>query len=162
MNFEKGPPELWIYDMETSQASGVGFQSAEGQFSPDGRWLSHTVGARFSRPQVFVRSFPGLTSRVQISTAGGSQARWRPDGKELYYIDEDKRLIAVSVKVGQKGLEASPPTPLFQTRIQGARYALFQYAVSADGQRFLVNSLPREDAAAPMMLLTDWTSQVRP
>jgi serine/threonine protein kinase len=162
MNFEKGPPELWIYDMETSQASGVGFQSAEGQFSPDGRWLSHTVGARYSRPQVFVRSFPGLASRVQISTTGGGQARWRPDGKELYYIADDKRLMAVSVKVGQKGLEASPPTPLFQTRIHGARYALFQYAVSADGQRFLVNSLPREDAAAPMMLLTDWTSQIRP
>jgi Tol biopolymer transport system component len=162
MNFEKGPPEVWTYDVETRKASSVGFQSAEGQFSPDGRWLSHTVGARDSRPQVFVRSFPGLTSRVQISTTGGSQARWRPDGKELYYIADDKRLMAVSIKVGSKGLEASPPTPLFQTRIHGARYALFQYAVSADGQRFLVNSLPREDAAAPMMLLTDWTSKIRP
>ena len=161
MNFEKGPPELWIYDLETGQASGVGFQSAEGQFSPDGRWLAHNVGARDSRAQVFVRSFPGLTSRVQISTAGGSQSRWRPDGKELYYIADDKRLMAVAVKVGPKGLEASPPTPLFQTRIHSARYALFQYAASADGQRFLVNSLPREDAAAPMMLLTDWTSEIR-
>ncbi len=66
--------------------------------------------------------------------------------------------MAVSVKAGAT-LEAGTPTPLFRTRIHGARLALFQYSVSSDGKRFLINSLPREDAAAPLTLLTDWTSQ---
>ena len=115
-----------------------------------------------SRPQVFVRSFPGLTSRVQISTAGGSQARWRPDGKELYYIDEDKRLIAVSVKVGQKGLEASPPTPLFQTRIPGATALIRQqYAVATDG-RFLVNNATEDTLASPITIVQNWKPNRRP
>ena len=110
--------------------------------------------------EIFAQPYPGPGPRVQISNGGGSQVRWRADGKELYYVGPQKRLMAVAVQQG-KTFEVGRPVLLFQTRINGARYALFQYTASADGQRFLVNSLPREDAAAAMTLLTDWTSELK-
>jgi Tol biopolymer transport system component/predicted Ser/Thr protein kinase len=161
MNFAKGSPELWIYDF--AQRKSFPFSAevgAEGQFSPDGRWMAYTFGARGGHLEVFVQPFPGPGPRVQISKSGGAQARWRADGKELFYVGSDKRMMAVSVKAGAT-FEVGTPMPLFQTRMHGARFALFQYAVSTDGKRFLINSLPREDAAAPMTLLTDWTSQLK-
>lgn len=159
MSFLKGGPELWIYDFAQKKSLRFG-AGAEAQFSPDGRWMAYTFGGRGREAEVFVQPFPGPGPRVQISNSDGAQPRWRADGKELFYIDSDKRMMAVAVKAGAT-FEAGTPTPLFQTRIHGARYALFQYVVANDGKRFLVNSLPREDAAAPMKLLTDWTSQLK-
>ena len=67
--------------------------------------------------------------------------------------------MAVSIHVEGGKLIASPPHLLFRTRMHSSRYAIFQYDVARDG-RFLINSLPREDAAAPLTLLTDWQAQV--
>jgi Tol biopolymer transport system component len=162
MNFVNGVPEIWIYDfVEKKSSKFCGPACAEAQFSPDGRWIVHSIAGSAS-PGVVVEAFPGPAPRVQISSASGAtQGQWRADGKELFYVGSDNRLMAVSIKLGPNRIEASEPRALFQTRMQSARYALFQYAVSRDGQRFLINSLPREDAAAPMMLLTDWTAELK-
>jgi hypothetical protein len=103
---------------------------------------------------VFVSPFPGAGGRVQISNGGGAQARWRADGKELYYIDPDKKLMAVSINTKDGKVAAGVPHVLFQTRIVAPRVVLFQYAVSPDGQRFLINSLPTS-GAAPLTVLVD-------
>jgi Tol biopolymer transport system component len=96
---------------------------------------------------------------VQVSAGGGgTQSRWSPDGKELYYISDDRQLMAVAVHAKDATLELSVPRPLFRTRMRAPRFALFQYDVSPDGKRFLINSLPREDAAAPLTVVTDWTA----
>jgi Tol biopolymer transport system component len=158
MNFVKAGPELWIYDFAQKKPFPFG-PGAEAQFSPDGRWMAYTLSSGGRGAEVVVQPFPGPGPRVQISKSGGAQPRWRGDGKELFYIDSDKRVMAVPVKAGAT-FEAGTPTPLFQTRIHSARLALFQYAVSTDGKRFLINSLPREDASAPLTLLTDWASQL--
>jgi len=76
--------------------------------------------------------------------------------KELYYIAPDKRMMQVSLTPRNGTLEPGPPIPLFQTRIVQPRLVLFQYDVTPDGQRFLINSLPREDTAAPLTLITNW------
>lgn len=163
MNFLEGRPEVWVYDLAERKSSRFcGSSCAEARFSPDGHWISHTSGARGGTPAVIVEAFPGPGSQVQLSSAsGGTQGQWRADGKELFYVDSDKRLMAVPIKLGPNKIEAGTPHALFQTRMHGAKFALFQYAVSRDGQRFLINSLPREDAAAPMMLLTDWTAVLK-
>ena len=68
---------------------------------------------------------------------------------------------AMAVRFHQGGkLVVSPPRMLFRTRMHASRYAIFQYDVSRDGKRFLINSLPREDAAAPLTLLTNWQAQI--
>ena len=159
MKFSKGLPAIWAYDFQQKKAksTSAAIPGAEAQVSPDGRWIAYTTGTRFG-PEVFVQPFPGPGPRVQISNARGSQSRWRADGKELYYVGAQKRLMAVSVQASGNTFQAGRPVELFQTRMSSTRYSMFQYDVSHDGKRFLVNSLPREDAAAPMILLTDWTA----
>ena len=90
-----------------------------GQFSPDGRWVAYQSNESKTM-QIYVRPFPGSGGPWQVSsTAGGSQPRWRPDGKELFYVAPDARLMAVPIAVGvdAQTLEAGAPVPLFRTRL---------------------------------------------
>jgi hypothetical protein len=95
-------------------------------------------------------------SPLGISVGIGSQARWRADGKEIFYIAPDRKLMVVPVTERSGRIEPGVAHPLFQTRIVQPRLVLFQYDVTRDGQRFLINSLPREDAAAPLSMLINW------
>jgi DNA-binding winged helix-turn-helix (wHTH) protein/Tol biopolymer transport system component len=154
MNFQKSVvPELEVLDIrnhsQTAYATG-----AEAQFSPDGRWIAFTgLGSSGSGdPEVYVGRFPGPGRRIQISNHGGAQARWRADGKELFYITMDKKLMAVAIDTSHDEPVAGVPHVLFQTRIIGPGFVLFQYAVSPDGSRFLINSMPSA-GAAPLTVL---------
>ena len=94
------------------------FDETSGQFSPDGRWVAYQ--SNDSGPiQIYVRPFRGPGGPWQVSTAGGSQPRWRPDGKELFYVAADARLMAVPIAVGvdPQTLKAGAPVPLFRTRL---------------------------------------------
>jgi DNA-binding winged helix-turn-helix (wHTH) protein len=150
MNFQNGiAPELDVLDLrnhsQTTYATG-----GEAQFSPDGKWIAFT-GLRSSGSgegsEVYVGRFPGPGRRIQISSHGGAQARWRADGKELFYITIDKNLMAVAIDTSHGEPVAGVPHVLFQTRIIAPRIVLFQYAVSPDGSRFLINSMPSVGAA---------------
>src|SRR5262249_2436512 len=90
---------------------------AQGQFSPDGRWIAYTrSGIDLDRADIYVESFPAGAGKFQISTGeGGRQPRWRRDGKELFYLSADDRLMAVDVKT-QPRFEAGAPKPLFDLR----------------------------------------------
>ena len=88
--------------------------------------------------QVFVQGYSG-PGKWQISVAGGTQPRWRRDGNELFYVAPDKTVMAVSVKT-TTGLEYGSPRPLVQTNPRSGDPRLFAYAVTADGQRFLVQT----------------------
>ncbi|RZU43105.1 winged helix-turn-helix domain-containing protein [Edaphobacter modestus] len=154
MNFQNVvAPELEVLDLrnhsQTAYATG-----AEAQFSPDGRWIAFSgFGSSGSGdPEVYVGRFPGSGRRIQISNHGGLQARWRADGKELFYISMDKKLMAVAIDTSHDEPVAGVPHVLFQTRIIGPRLVLFQYAVSPDGSRFLINSMPSV-GAAPLTVL---------
>ena len=85
----------------------------QGALSADGHWLAYTsdVSGRF---EVYVQSFPEPGSRIQVSASGGSAARWRRDGKELFYLALDGTLMAVPVRAGQP-LEFGSPVSLFQS-----------------------------------------------
>src|SRR5207247_254996 len=121
------------------------FQKNEPQFSYDGKWLAYTsdrtVPGTF---QVYVRSFPAGDQEIAVSTAGGGQARWKKDGKELYYRAPDDNIMVVEIKPGAR-LEAGIPRPLFGAPFRNAntrnptRHLL---AVSPDGQRFLLRIPP--------------------
>jgi Tol biopolymer transport system component len=159
MNFVAGrPPELDIFDFRDHSHTIYAENSAEAQFSPNGKWVAFSAPGSSSlnhrSSEVFVSPFPGAGGRVQISNGGGAQARWRGDGKELYYIDPDKKLMAISINTTNGKMMAGVPHVLFQTRIVAPRIVLFQYAVSPDGQRFLINSLPAV-GAAPLTVLVN-------
>jgi hypothetical protein len=120
--------------------------------------------------QIYVQPFPaapsGGGSKFQVSTGGGLQPRWRGDGKELFYIAPDGKLMAVEVKTSPK-FEAGIPKALFTHRVTRGPFSLaspgFRYAVSRDGKRFLVNGLAQADDpdSAPIAVVVNWTAGVK-
>ncbi len=113
----------------------------QGQLSPDGRWLAYSSNESGTW-EILVH---GLVNggKWQISTGGGSQPRWRGDSQELFYIAPDGMLVGVPLRpVGPSLAVAGPPQRLFQTRTPPmlAPFRL-NYAVTADGQRFVVNTV---------------------
>src|SRR5262249_1285333 len=102
--------------------------------------------------------FPSMTSKWQISSGGGQEPRWRKDGKELFYLSRDGRMMVASVKSGIS-FEAGAPTALFQVRKrqQISSQDLFSYDVISDG-RFLIATKLEESNPAPLTVLLNWTS----
>jgi eukaryotic-like serine/threonine-protein kinase len=152
---------LAVDDRKPVPIAQTGSDERDGQFSPDGKWLAF-VSNESGRPEVYVQPFPGPGGRQSISSNGGGQPRWRRDGKELFYIGLDGRLMAVPIELTNEGqLSANAPVPLFVTNI-GAAVQInnrHQYEVSHDGQRFLMNTIV-EEAAAPITLLLNWRPSV--
>ena len=148
MNFRNASPELEVLDLQNHSHTAFG-PGAEAQFSPDGKWIAF-IGSGSTSDQevdVYVAPIHGPGRRIQISNHGGAQPRWRADGKELFYITKDKKLMAVAMDTSHDEPVAGVPHLLFQTRIIAPRIVLFQYAVSRDGKRFLINSTPSSGAA---------------
>ena len=130
----------------------------QGQFSPDGKWLAYTSDESGSH-EVYVRRFPGTGTKWQVSTRGGAQGRWRGDGRELFYLAPDGKLMAVSVKSSSTSFEVGTPRALFNTGITGSFVDRFnQYVVMRDGQRFLVNISDEDTNPAPITVVMNWNA----
>jgi Tol biopolymer transport system component/predicted Ser/Thr protein kinase len=128
------------------------------RLSADGRFLAY-VSNESGVDEVFVRSYPALTERWQVSTAGGTQPRWRGDGRELYFVAPDRKIMAVDVTTAP-AFAVSRPRALFQTQILPVIEARNHYDPAPDGRRFLVNSRLSEDATAPIVVVLDWTAEL--
>jgi hypothetical protein len=119
--------------------------------SPDSRWVAFNADES-GRWEVYVAAFPAFTSRRQISAAGGVEPQWRADGRELFYLDLDGSMMSVRLDA-RTGLTVGPPSRLFPTRIEPDGNAP-QYAVTADGQRFL--GLERATSSQSFTFLINW------
>ncbi len=133
----------------------------QGQFSPDGRWVAYASNES-GRWEIYVTSFPEPGGNWKVSSSGGSEPRWRRDGRELYYLAPDGKLMSVDVTAGPTFV-AGTARPLFQTRRREhiASADLFSYDVSADGQRFLVNTDVGEVASIPLTIVLNWTAELK-
>ena len=136
----------------------IGSPANAGRISPDGRWVAY-ASAESGRPEVSVVSFPNASRRIQASTTGGTQPRWRRDGRELFYAGRDNRLMAVSVTASDHDLKLEAPRPLFEARPVGSRSF---YDVTADGSRFLVNALRGDSASPSITIVQNWTAALKP
>jgi Tol biopolymer transport system component/predicted Ser/Thr protein kinase len=137
------------------------FGVSHGQFSPDGRWVAYTSNES-GRWEIFVAPFPGPGGNWRVTSAGGTEPRWRRDGKELFYLAPDGKLMAVEVRAGAT-FEAGAPTLLFQTRrrVPVSATDLFSYDVSPDGQRFLVSTDVGEAASSALTAVFNWTLDLK-
>jgi hypothetical protein len=131
------------------------------QISPDGKWIAYSSDER-GQQQVYVQPFPGGGGKYQVSTTGGGNPRWRRDGKELFYISADGKMMVVEVKAGST-FEPGAPKPLFDTRVRfvvGSLWLIDNYVVSGDGQRFLINDFA-ETSAPPITVVLNWTADLK-
>jgi len=139
------------------------YDERRAQFSPDGHWIAYDSNES-GRFEVYVQPFPGPGPKTPISSGGGTQARWRPDCKELFFVAPDDRLMAVSVQInGDGAIDAGAPVPLFAAHLNSALQNNFrqQYAVSRDGTRFLLNRLNEAVTSTPITLLLNWRGDQR-
>jgi serine/threonine protein kinase len=158
--------DLWVLPLFGERKPfpfvNTSFQESHGQFSPDCRWVAY-ISNESGRFEVYVQPFPGPGGEWQVSTGGGIEPRWRRDGKELFYIAPDSKLMAVPIQGAGQTLEAGAPVALFQTRIVGGSQNLQgqQYAVAPDGQRFLINTAVDEATASPITIVTNWARALK-
>ena len=148
--------QLWVLDTgagnRASPFAAEALSQADSRFSPDGRWIAYDSNES-GRTEVYVRPFPAGSGTWQVSTAGGALPNWRRDGKELFYMSPDFKLMAVPVSADAK-FHTGAPVPLFAVH-PGAGTV---YDFSSDGQRFLVNSLPSDVGSPPLDLFIHWTA----
>jgi len=159
--------DLWALPLEGDRTPFPVVQSAfreqNGQFSPDGRWIAFESNES-GRVEIYVQPFPGPGPKTLISTSGGAQARWRSDGRELFYIALDERLMAVPIRLPSSGgevVDVGRPAPLFTTRVGGAVQAPLpaQYVVGASGERFLMNTVVAQTDTSPITVILNWTGK---
>jgi Tol biopolymer transport system component/tRNA A-37 threonylcarbamoyl transferase component Bud32 len=129
------------------------------RFSPDGEWIAYSSDQSRRQMEVYVRSAATDGPMFQVSTDGGVQPRWRADGKELFYIREDGKLMAVPVKLGDT-FEFGTPVALFQPPVPDAPSSS-GYDVSPDGQRFLLRTVPAGFKPSGITVLSHWETAVK-
>ena len=160
--------DLWILplggDRKPIPLLVTAADEAPAHFSPDQKWVAYSSDES-GRREIYVRDFapehvPAVGSgKWQISTAGGDKPRWRRDGKELYYIAPDGKLMAVAVKTSPT-FEPAVPVPLFDVTVSS--YSFFPYDVAADG-RFLINTPadPDPSSSTPITVVVNWMSVLK-
>jgi Tol biopolymer transport system component len=163
--------DLWIVPMsggKTGDHKPIPFlvtpaDETFGQFSPDTKWIAYSSDES-GRRDVYVQGFvpdhvpaAGI-GKWQISTAGGDKPRWRRDGKELFYIALDGKMMAVPVKSSATTFEPGLAIPLFETHVTG----FIPYDVAPDG-RFLLNTVAQDAAAntSPITVVLNWTAGLK-
>ena len=155
--------DLWVLPLAEGRQPALflqtPFRESEGRFSPDERWIAYASNDQ-GRPEVYVRTFPASGGKWQISNSGGSQPWWRSDGKELYYLSNDGKLMAVEVKPGGN-FEASAPRALFDLAPARALGGASSYAVTAAGDRFLFVTAREEAASLQFTVVTNWTAEAK-
>ncbi|MDX2042077.1 MAG: protein kinase [Acidobacteriota bacterium] len=160
---EKTAGDLWLLplsgDRQPKPYLTTQFGENWGKVSPDGRWLVYQSNE--SGPnEIYVQAFPEPGRKVIVSKGGGALPRWRRDGRELYYVAPDDKLMAVPVTPGAN-FGAGTPAPLFEVGSYGRRNNRYVYDVSADGQRILLLR-PLEDATTrPLTVVQHWTALLK-
>jgi len=151
---------LWVLPLTGDDHKPIPYlpteSAGQARFSPDSRWIAYTSSVSGKR-EVYVRPFPTASGgKWLVSKAGGNQPRWRRDSKELFYISADSKLMSVEVSAASGAFQHGTPRALFAAPISGGGNTgtVTRYDVTADGQKFLINSLPTETASAPQSPIT--------
>jgi len=155
--------DIWVLPLEGDRKPvpvlQTEFNELLAQFSPDGRWIAYQSDES-GQAEIYVQGFPKSSGKFQVSTSGGRFLRWRRDGKELFYLSPDRKMMAVEAKATVTTFETGRPRELFQTHVALFPFVVPTYDVTADGQRFLIQTMPDDaEGAAPMTVVMNWVSK---
>ena len=144
-----GVGDIWLgpmsEDQEPTPVVQTPFNERGGVLSPDGRWLAY-VSDESGVGQVYVQPIPPTGYREQVSIEGGLAVRWRSDGRELFYLSRGSDVMAVDIAAAGDELDVGVPRRLFQDRFSLTSRRPFD--ATADGERFLVSTLPARDTSS--------------
>jgi eukaryotic-like serine/threonine-protein kinase len=131
---------------------------SNGQISPDGKWVAYASNESGDW-EIYVTTFPAAAGKWQVSQGGGSEPRWRGDGKEILYVGAKSTITAVPVST-EAGFSSGNPVPLFRTQLRASVSSTdaFTYDVTKDGQRFLVNRYAKPAQVAPLHIILNATA----
>ena len=130
------------------------FDERSPHFSADGHWITYSSDEP-GQTEIFVRRFPVTAESWRVSTAGGQQPTWSRDGKEIFFVSLDGRMMAATVSISGSTFSSGTPQPLFSAPLR-LNHVANQYAVSSDGQRFLL-ALPVQDLGGESLkVLLNW------
>lgn len=153
--------DLWIKPSDPGAAPypllATPFAETYGEFSPDGKWLAY-VTDESAASEVYVTAFPSGQGKTRVSSNGGNFPRWRKDGKELYYLSADNKMMAAAVSSSASGFEVKATSALFQTSVMPGPGT--PYIVSNDGQRFLINSTIRSTDPPSLSVVFNWPALI--
>jgi eukaryotic-like serine/threonine-protein kinase len=165
----KTKTDLWLLPMTGERKPVLFLQTqaneSQAKFSPDGRWVAY-VSDESGNPEVYVRSLPTSGGgKWQISTDGGYQPKWKQDGNELFFISGNRKLMSLNVKTGTT-FEVSGSKELFEMQIptlitRSAVSFSNDYAVSPDGQKFLVITPVEDTSSLPITVVFNWTALLK-
>jgi len=164
INDPKTHGDLWIVPVLGSEPFPflrTEFDEFQPEFSPDGHWIAYSSNES-GRSEIYIRRFDGTTATgaaTRISIGGGSLAKWRRDGRELFFLAPDRKLMSAEIHLAAN-VRPSAPLPLFQTRIYMANF-LAGYAVAQNGQRFLINAPTKDADSSPVTVIANWNPGVR-
>jgi serine/threonine protein kinase/Tol biopolymer transport system component len=155
---KSGGSEIWALPLKKGgtpfEIVRTAFREQAGQFAPDGKWIAYQSN-RDGRFQIYVQPFPGPGKNVLVSTDGGTQARWNPNGKELFYIAPDGRLMAVPFRVtNDQTVIPLNAAALFATDLRPNKRQ--QYMVTPDGLSFVMNSAVEPTGPSPVTVILNW------
>jgi Tol biopolymer transport system component len=145
--------EIWIYEFGTGESRpllAADYSQSFPMLSPDGRWLAYQSDES-GRDEVYIRPYPALNRKWQVSTEGGAQPHWRQDGAELLYDTAPGRLKAVQISTTEDDIQISNPVPVARF---DRRYRII--VAADDHRRFLVSRVASDPVAAPLRFITNW------
>ncbi len=156
--------QLWVLPLFGERKPYVFVQGVFGalsaRFSPNGRYVAYASNET-GKLEVYVQTFPQPTGKWEISTSGGAEPMWRRDGKELFYLTLDQKLMAVDVNTAAPGFQAGIPKELFQAQLMPIAYWRNFYVASPDGQRFLMVVPANDTRPAPITVVVNWPALLK-
>lgn len=163
MDFGGGKgPRVAIYDFQEKKPKtllGTNFAEAHPDFSPDGKWLAY-MSNESGAPEIYVVPFPALEGKFQVSTTGGVQPRWAPDGKTIYYIALDGKMMSAAIRTSPS-FAAETAKPLFESRIRQITLGFMEFSVAPDGKKFLINTQLQQIDDEPIHLVQHWMTELK-
>ena len=147
---------VWLLALDSREAKpllqSAEFEMAAAVFSPNDRFIAYSSDES-GRSEVYVQPFPLTGEKWMISSGGGDLPLWREDGKELFFLTGDGRVMSAEIK-SDHTFDRVVTKPLFQTDIK--RAPGYPYAVSPDGSRFLIITPAEASNPAPMTVVLNW------
>jgi Tol biopolymer transport system component len=150
--------DLWFVSLADRQPKPLVqtlFHEVQGALSPDGRWVAF-ASDESEKFEVYVATFPDGGSKRVVSSGGGAEPRWRSDGRELFYVSADRRLMVVPTTIGPE-FNAGKPSTLFELNVRDLVFPfLKRYEVTPDGQKFVVQELTGRGGRSPLTVVMNW------